>query len=66
MHAIRQHEFGPAETLRHEEVPDPYPRAEQVRIAVEAAGRCFPLAEAAFAHEALEPRATEGRTVLVP
>ena len=38
MHAIRQHEFGPAETLRYEEVPDPVPGAEQVRIAVEAAG----------------------------
>ena len=38
MHAIRQHEFGPAETLRYEEVPDPRPGAEQVRVAVEAAG----------------------------
>ena len=38
MHAIRQYEFGPAETLRYEEVPDPVPGAEQVRIAVEAAG----------------------------
>jgi NADPH2:quinone reductase len=38
MHAIRQHEFGPAETLRYEEVPDPVPGAEQVRIAVEASG----------------------------
>jgi NADPH2:quinone reductase len=38
MHAIRQHEFGPAETLRYEEVPDPVPGAEQVRIAVAAAG----------------------------
>jgi NADPH2:quinone reductase len=38
MHAIRQHAFGPAETLRYEEVPDPVPAAEQVRIAVEASG----------------------------
>jgi NADPH:quinone reductase len=38
MHAIRQYEFGPAETLRYEEVADPVPGAEQVRIAVEAAG----------------------------
>jgi NADPH:quinone reductase len=38
MHAIRQHEFGPPETLRYEEVPDPVPGAEQVRIAVAAAG----------------------------
>jgi NADPH:quinone reductase len=29
-------------------------------------GRRFPLAEAAAAHEALETRATEGKTVLVP
>lgn len=38
MHAIRQHEFGPADNLRYEEVPDPVPSADQVRIAVEAAG----------------------------
>ncbi|MER7011995.1 zinc-binding dehydrogenase [Saccharopolyspora sp. NPDC000359] len=38
MHAIRQHEFGPAKVLRHEEVPDPHPGAGQVRIAVAAAG----------------------------
>jgi NADPH2:quinone reductase len=38
LHAIRQHEFGPAETLRYDQVPDPVPGAEQVRIAVEAAG----------------------------
>ncbi|WP_367137374.1 zinc-binding dehydrogenase [Saccharothrix sp. HUAS TT1] len=38
MHAIRQHEFGPAETLRFEHVPDPEPGAGQVRIAVAAAG----------------------------
>jgi NADPH2:quinone reductase len=38
VHAIRQHEFGPAETLRYEEMPDPEPREGQVRIAVEAAG----------------------------
>jgi len=38
MHAIRQHDFGPPDTLRYEEVPDPVPAAGQVRIAVEAAG----------------------------
>lgn len=38
MHAIRLHEFGPAENLRYEEVPDPVPAAGQVRIAVEASG----------------------------
>lgn len=38
MHAIRQHEFGPAENLIHEEAADPVPAAEQVRIAVETAG----------------------------
>ncbi len=38
MHAIRQYEFGPAENLRHEEVPDPEPGAGQVRIRVGAAG----------------------------
>jgi NADPH2:quinone reductase len=38
MHAIRQHAFGPADTLRYEEMPDPVPAAGQVRIAVEAAG----------------------------
>ncbi|WP_116046807.1 zinc-binding dehydrogenase [Amycolatopsis palatopharyngis] len=38
MHAIRQYEFGPVETLRHEEMKDPRPEAGQVRIAVAAAG----------------------------
>jgi NADPH:quinone reductase len=38
MHAIRQHVFGPADTLVYEEVPDPTPGEGQVRIAVEAAG----------------------------
>jgi NADPH2:quinone reductase len=38
MHAIRLHEFGPAENLRYEEVPDPVPAAGLVRIAVEASG----------------------------
>src|ERR687887_203907 len=38
MHAIRLYEFGPAENLSYEEVPDPVPAAGQVRIAVEAAG----------------------------
>jgi NADPH:quinone reductase len=38
MHAIRQYEFGSAEQLRYEEVPDLHPGEGQVRIAVEAAG----------------------------
>jgi NADPH2:quinone reductase len=38
MHAIRQHEFGPPETLIYEEVADPVPAEGQVRIAVETAG----------------------------
>jgi NADPH2:quinone reductase len=38
MHAIRQHEFGPPETLRFEEVPDPLPGPGQARVAVTAAG----------------------------
>jgi NADPH2:quinone reductase len=38
MHAIRLHEFGPAENLRYEEVDDPVPGPGQVRIAVAAAG----------------------------
>jgi NADPH:quinone reductase len=38
VHAIRQHEFGPAENLLYEEVADPSPAEDQVRIAVEAAG----------------------------
>lgn len=38
MHAIRQHEFGPAENLRYELVDDPLPGTGQVRIAVSAAG----------------------------
>ncbi|HZA78662.1 MAG TPA: zinc-binding dehydrogenase [Acidimicrobiales bacterium] len=38
MHAIRQHEFGPADNLVYDEVPDPVPAEGQVRIAVEAAG----------------------------
>lgn len=38
MHAIRQHAFGPPETLAYEDVPDPVPAPDQVRIAVEAAG----------------------------
>ena len=38
MYAIRLHEFGPAENLRYEEIPDPAPGDGQVRIAVEAAG----------------------------
>jgi NADPH:quinone reductase len=38
MHAIRQYEFGSADELRYEEVPDLDPGPAQVRIAVEAAG----------------------------
>lgn len=38
MHAVRQYEFGPAENLRYEELPDPAPAAGQVRIAVQASG----------------------------
>ncbi|MDX6644371.1 MAG: NADPH:quinone reductase [Miltoncostaeaceae bacterium] len=38
MHAIRLHAFGPADNLRYEEVPDPVPAEDQVRIAVEASG----------------------------
>jgi NADPH:quinone reductase len=38
MYAVRLHEFGPAENLGYEEVPDPVASAGQVRIEVEAAG----------------------------
>jgi NADPH2:quinone reductase len=38
VHAIRQHEFGAAENLLYEEVADPAPAEDQVRIAVEAVG----------------------------
>ncbi|SER41528.1 NADPH2:quinone reductase [Lentzea xinjiangensis] len=38
MFAIRQYEFGPAENLRFEEVPDPRPGPGQVRVTVAAAG----------------------------
>ncbi|MTE14493.1 zinc-binding dehydrogenase [Nocardia aurantiaca] len=38
MRAIHLHEFGPAENLRYETVPDPEPEPGQVRIAVRAAG----------------------------
>ncbi|ADD39736.1 zinc-binding dehydrogenase [Stackebrandtia nassauensis] len=38
MRAIRQYEFGPAENLLYEELPDPVPGPGQLRIAVEAAG----------------------------
>jgi NADPH:quinone reductase len=36
--AIRQYEFGPAETLRYEEVPDPVPGEGQALVEVAAAG----------------------------
>jgi NADPH:quinone reductase len=38
VHGIVLHDFGPAENLVYEEVPDPVPRGGEVRIAVEAAG----------------------------
>ena len=38
MHAIRLHEFGPADNLRYEERPDIHPAPGQVRVAVGAAG----------------------------
>ncbi|GAB2616221.1 zinc-binding dehydrogenase [Kribbella endophytica] len=38
MRAIRLYEFGPAENLIFEEVPDPVPAAGELLIAVEAAG----------------------------
>lgn len=38
MKAIRQYEFGPADELKLEDVPDPEPEAGQLRIRVEAAG----------------------------
>ncbi|MBM9508545.1 zinc-binding dehydrogenase [Actinacidiphila acididurans] len=38
MRAVMLYEFGPAENLRYEEVPDPVPGPGQVRVAVEAAG----------------------------
>ncbi len=38
MRAIRLYEFGPAENLIFEEVPDPVPSTGEVLIAVEAAG----------------------------
>jgi NADPH2:quinone reductase len=38
MHAVRLHEFGPAENLSYEQVPDPVPGEGRVRVAVEAAG----------------------------
>ncbi len=41
MHAIRQYEFGPADNLRFEDVPDPVPGPWQVRIKVGAAGVHF-------------------------
>jgi NADPH2:quinone reductase len=36
--AIRQYEFGGPDTLRYEDVPDPSPGADQVRIEVHASG----------------------------
>jgi NADPH:quinone reductase-like Zn-dependent oxidoreductase len=41
VHAIRLHEFGPAENLRYEEVPDPEPGPGQVALDVRAVGVHF-------------------------
>ncbi|MER5299135.1 zinc-binding dehydrogenase [Streptomyces lasiicapitis] len=41
MHAVVLHEFGPAENLSYETVPDPEPGPGQVRIVVRAAGAHF-------------------------
>ena len=38
MHAIVQHQFGPPDQLRYEEVPDPRPADGEVAIAVQASG----------------------------
>jgi NADPH:quinone reductase-like Zn-dependent oxidoreductase len=38
MRAVRFHEFGPAEVLRHEEVPDPAPGPGEVVLRVRACG----------------------------
>nr|QDG00830.1 quinone oxidoreductase protein [Streptomyces griseus] len=38
MHAVVLHEFGPAENLRYETVPDPVPGPGEVRVLVAAAG----------------------------
>jgi len=38
MRAIRLHEFGPPENLRYQEVPDPTPGPDEVRVTVAAAG----------------------------
>jgi NADPH2:quinone reductase len=38
MKAVRVHELGGPEVLRHEEVPDPRPQADQALVKIEAAG----------------------------
>src|SRR5215207_1729512 len=38
MKAIRQYEFGAADVLRYEDVPDPVPGPDEVRIRVAVAG----------------------------
>jgi NADPH2:quinone reductase len=38
MHAVMLREFGPAENLTYEEVPDPKPGAGEVRVAAEVSG----------------------------
>lgn len=42
MRAVRSHEPGGPETLRLEDIPEPEPGPEQVRIAVRAAALNFP------------------------
>src|SRR6202049_3243512 len=37
MKAIVIHDFGPPEVLKYEDVPDPVPRAGEIRIAIHAA-----------------------------
>jgi len=38
VHAVRLHAFGPPDNLRYDEVPDPEPGDDEVRIAVRASG----------------------------
>ena len=39
MHAIKQYEFGPAENLRYEEVPDPTPGKNKVHLDLHSADK---------------------------
>jgi len=38
MHAVRYHELGDEEVLKHETAPIPEPEADEVLLRVEAAG----------------------------